>query len=222
MILNICSADKSDTGSPSPMKDMLFEKCGKGARFLGWNGDTRVAAMGRASLNLFQLMTASNEELTVKGFEFLKKSTPPQGGWFTRLTQALYQLEIHDPSYLTDPAYKKKKETHLQLTSQDGEDSDLILMPHVLQLKQYESDPSWEMFLNCDSQPTATVGETDVSLEYTGIVNAWKFSMPVGAYGDIVVRENGRTSIPRKLHRWRPQIKIDTTSNNSHHPIHAH
>ena len=35
--------------------------------------------------------------------------------------------------------------------------------------------------------------------------------MPVGAYGDIVVRENGRTSIPRKLHRWRPQIKIDTT-----------
>ncbi len=83
---------------------------------------------------------------------------------------------------------------------------------------------SWELLSYCESQPTATVGETEVSLEYTVYVIAWKFSMPVGAYGDIVVRENGRTSIPRKLHRWRPQIKIGTTSDtllNSVHDINA-
>jgi hypothetical protein len=218
MVLDVCSADKSEAGSRSPMKALLFEKSNKGARFLGWNGNTEVAMMEGASLNLFQLMTASNEKLTVKGITFLKQSTPPQGGWFTPLTQAFEQLRTHDPSLLKDPATKKKKETELQLTSQDGEDSDLILMPHVLQLKQYESDQSWEIFLKCDSQPTATVGETEVSLENAN-VNAWKLSMPVGAYGDIVVHENGRTSIPRKLHRWRPQIKIDTTTNNGYPPF---
>ena len=60
---------------------------------MGWNGATRVAAMGRASLNLFQLITASNEELTVKGFEYLEKSTPPQGGEFTALQRALDELK---------------------------------------------------------------------------------------------------------------------------------
>jgi len=208
MILNICSADKSETGSPSPMKDMLFEKSNKGARFLGWNGETRVAAMGRASLNLFQLMTASNEELTVKGFEFLEKSTPPQGGEFTALQRALDELK--KKSYLTDPAIKKKKETELKLTSQDGEDSDLILMPHPLNLSHDGVENLWQLNIYCDSQPTATVGETEVSLEHIA-GSGWKISMPVGAYGDIVIRENGRISIPRPLHRWRPQIKIDTT-----------
>jgi hypothetical protein len=151
-------------------------------------------------------MTASNEELTVKDFEYLKKSTPPQGGWFTPLTPAFEQLRIHNPSYLTDP----KKGTELQLTSQDGEDSDLILMPHPLDISGNDANGVWYIGLYCDSQPTATVGETEVSLENVG-VNSWKFSLPAGAYGDILVHENERVSIPRTLHRWRPQIKMDRT-----------
>jgi hypothetical protein len=38
--------------------------------------------------------------------------------------------------------------------------------------------------------------------------------MPVGAYGDIVVRENKRISITRPLHRWKPQIKIKSTGSS--------
>ena len=45
------------------MKALLFEKSNKGARFLGWNGKADVSIMEGASLNLFQLMTASNEKL---------------------------------------------------------------------------------------------------------------------------------------------------------------
>ena len=110
MVLDVCSADKSEAGSRSPMKALLFEKSNKGARFLGWNGNTEVAMMEGASLNLFQLMTASNEKLTVKGITFLKKSTPPQGGWFTPLTQAFEQLRTYmTHHYLTDRQQKRKK-----------------------------------------------------------------------------------------------------------------
>ena len=208
MLINACSAYSADMSSP--LKDLFFEKCTKGGRFLGWNGLALVAVMERASLNLFQLMTVSNEELTVKKLEALKKSTPPQGGEFTALQRALDELQ--KKSYLTDP----KKGTELKLSSQSGEDSDLILMPHPLHITG--ANDFWVLDLYCDSQPTATIGETEVSLENIG-GTGWKISMPVGAYGDIVVRENERISIPRPLHRWRPQIKIDTVSSSYPFPF---
>ena len=62
MLLSSCSAYLEDKSSP--MKDLLFEKCNKGARFLGWTGKVSASIAIRAALNLFQLMTASNEELT--------------------------------------------------------------------------------------------------------------------------------------------------------------
>jgi len=218
MMLNACSADKSDTASPSTMKALLFEKSNKGARFLGWNGNADVSMMGGASLNLFQLMTASNEKLTVKGITFLKKSTPPQGGRFTPLTKALEELD--KKSYLTDPKYKTK----LQLTSQDGADSDLILMPHPLTVwgaLDWVGGGSATLFVYCDSdsQPTVNIGETEIAVSANYGDSMSFTSVPVGAYGDIVVRENERTSIPRLLHRWRPQIKVKSISSPEDMPF---
>jgi len=201
MLLSSCSAYLDDKSSP--MRDLLFEKCNKGACFLGWTGKVSASIAIRAALNLFQLMTASNEELTGKeDFKALKKSTPPQGGEFTALERALGELKSN--SYLTDP----HNGASLELSKQDSETTDLILMPHPLHITG--SNDFWVLDLYCDSQPTATVGGTEVSLENIG-GSGWKISMPVGAYGDIVIRENERISIPRPLHRWRPQIKIDTT-----------
>jgi hypothetical protein len=41
----------------------------------------------------------------------------------------------------------------------------------------------------------------------------------VGAYGDIVIRENGRTSISRPLHRWKPQIKVKSIGSSGIYPF---
>ena len=218
MMLNACSADKSDTASPSTMKALLFEKSNKGACFLGWNGNAEVAMMGGASLNLFQLMTASNEKLTVKGITFLKKSTPPQGGQFTTLKSALYELD--KKKYLTDRTYGTK----LQLTSQDGEESNFILMPHPLGIYG-PSDwiggnlASLWMYCDSDGQPKVTIGETEVAVTSTGSI-VWTLpSVPIYAYGDIVVQENERNSIPRTLHRWRPQIRVTSISSPDGYPF---
>jgi hypothetical protein len=209
MLISSCSA-YSDTMS-SPLKDMLFEKCNKGARFLSWTGKVSARIAIRAALNLFQLMTASNEELTGKeGYKALEKSTPPQGGEFTALERALGELRSN--SYLTDP----RNGASLELSKQNTETTDLILMPHPLSISG-DSD-LWVLDIYCEGQPTATVGETDAALENIG-GSGWKLSMPVGAYGDMVIRENGRVSIARPLHRWRPQLKIDTTIINSLFPF---
>jgi len=220
MMLNVCSSDKSEIGSSSLMKDIFFEKSGKGARFLGWSKEALVAAMGRVSLNLFQLMTASNEELTVKKLKALKKSTPPQGGYFTMLTRALEELD--NKSYLTDP----KTGAKLQLSLQGGEESqpDLILMPHPLYI---QGPLDWIggslgilwMYNDSESQPTVKIGDTEVAVT-TGGTDAWDLSsVPVGAYGDIVVRANDRTSIPRILHRWKTQIKVTSISSPEGFPF---
>jgi hypothetical protein len=209
MLLSACSSYLED--NTSPMKDLLFEKCNKGARFLGWTGKVSARIAIRAALNLFQLMTASNEELTGKqDFKALEKSTPPQGGEFTALERALGELRSN--AYFTDP----KNGASLELAKQDSETTDLILMPHPLNISG--DNDLWVLDIYCEGQPTATVGETEASLENIG-GSGWKLSMPVGAYGDIVIRENGRISIPRPLHRWRPQIKIDTTLINSPFPF---
>ena len=132
MLISSCRAYRNDLSNP--MRDMLFEKCNKGAQFLGWTGSTRAKVALRAALNLFQLMTVSNEEKIVenvptKWAEFkdqLKKSTPPQGGYFTYLEKALD--ELNKKSYLTD----QKTGAELKLSSQDDELPNLILMPHPL------------------------------------------------------------------------------------------
>jgi hypothetical protein len=195
----------------SPLKDMLFEKCNKGARFLAWTGKVSARLAIRAALNLFQLMTASNEDLTGKeDFKALEKSTPPQGGEFTALERALGELKSN--SYLTDP----RNGASLELSKQDSETTDLILMPHPLSITG--DNDLWVLDIYCEGQPTATVGETEAALENIG-GSGWKLTMPVGAYGDMVIRESGRISIARPLHRWRPQIKIDTTLINSLFPF---
>jgi hypothetical protein len=215
MLLSACSSYLDD--KKSPMKDLLFEKCNKGARFLGWTGKVSARIAIRAGLNLFQLMTASNEELTgKKDFIALKKSTPPQGGWFTPLTRALEELD--KKSYLTDPNNGAK----LQLSSQSGEDFDLTLMPHPL--IAYWPWDWWngclaQLWMYTDSQPKVTIGETEVAVTKSGDTDTWALSqVPVGAYGDIVVRENGRTSISRPLHRWKTQIKVTSISSPENFP----
>ena len=224
MLLSSCSAYLAD--KRSPMKDLLFEKCNKGAQFLGWTGKVRARVALRAALNLFQLMTASNEEkilenVPAKSAEFkdqLKKSTPPQGGYFTPLTRALEELK--KKSYLTDSI----NGTELKLASQSGEEFDLILMPHPLvsfgALDFYGGSMA-QLWMYCDSQPTVRIGETEVAVtQTTGGSDIWALSsVPVGAFGDIVVRENGRTSISRPLHRWKPQIKVKSISSPDGFPF---
>jgi hypothetical protein len=205
MIMNTCSSYNKDMSSP--MKNLLFEKSGQGARFLGWNGKALVSGMGRTALNLFQLMTASNEELTVKNLKALEKSTPPQGGEFTALERALDELK--QKSYLTDP----KTGATLELSKQGSENTDLILMPHPLDIYRSSSNDPFEMTLYCANKPTSTIDSTEVSLENI-VGTGWKLSVPVTAYGDLVITDGERESIPRPIYRWKPQFKIKYTGAN--------
>ncbi len=46
--------------------------------------------------------------------------------------------------------------------------------------------------------------------------------MPVGAYGKLVVTENGRTSIPRMVYKWNPRITIQSDYVNPDGKKHTH
>lgn len=204
MVVNSCSAIRNDLGSP--MRDMLFEKCDSGAAFVGWTGRVQAKTVIRAALNLFQLMTVSNEELTGKdGFIALKKSTPPQGG--IRLTDLHAAMsEMGKVGLTTDMHYGS---TMVAEKQNDGEQLTTILIPYLYSGVWNTSSFSLDVNFSDESDPSVTIGGTTVSGRWDYIPFSWEIFPPVDVYGDIVVTQDGRISPARTLHRWQPKIKIE-------------
>jgi hypothetical protein len=206
LFVNACSSAYAKDGS-SPLRDLFFEKASGSARFLGWTGRTSTRLAVRAALNLFQLMTASNEELTGKqGFVALKKWTPPRGGISTPLTTVVSELE--QKSVLTDPVTGSK----LTLSIQGTGGNDLILMPHpMVRGSMAGQGGQYALVAYYAKNPTVTIGGTVVSAqEYAP--NILMLTLPAGVFGDAVLTEDGRTSIARPFRRWRPQVKVSEIS----------
>jgi hypothetical protein len=197
-LLNSCRGIRGDL--TSPWRDMLYDKSTKGAWFLGWTGKVEYAKAARAVLHLFQLMTASNEKVEIKGRTVLSDATPPWGGLHTSLKHAF--SEIDKKLYATDLA----SGAMLDRTVQDDETYDLILAPHPIEVYSpfYTDTMALDMYV--ESNPRVTIGGTVATVSWDG--TDWELTAPVGAYGDIVVEEGGRTSMARTWHRWKPQIKV--------------
>jgi hypothetical protein len=207
-ILYLNSCRGFDANFSSPYEQLLFEKCGSGALFLGWTQKVDYAYAGRAMLNLFQLAACSNEALTLEGVEVLRPSVPPQGN-FASMNVAWGQLNSRgwtfDPDTLGQLVY----------TNQQQDFRDMVLMPHCLDfLSGVTAEGRNEYFANLWSvgiEPRLTIGGYEVSLqrENLGLFTKYRITGSTAPYyGNVQLTESGRLDVPTVLHRWRPSISI--------------
>lgn len=202
--LNACRGF-GDDGYSSPFASTLFEKCNRGAYFLGWAKKVFYPIAARAALNHFQLMTGANDELYIKGKALLRSATPPCGGSFTELNAAFAQ--IFNRGYATDP----DSGAVLTRRVQNDEIAGLILMPHVLAASQ-DTDGRFALSMISDAVPQLTIGVTSVPVQRdtwnTLASRGWHMPASVASWGDMVLSQDGRIGIARPLHRWRPSISV--------------
>ena len=218
--LNACKGISDETGeTASPFKDLLFEKCDKGPVFIAWNNKTSFLHAVYASLNLFQYATASNKDVTVFGrdkssgkmvaINLLKSLVVPWGGYNMTVQAAYHELK-------TNGVIKDNKFGGvLQIETKGTDTYENILMPHPRYV-EFDADGNHQIDMLADTNPEVTVGDTKCTVTRKSRDSCfWSIKMPVGAYGKLVVTENGRTSIPRTVYKWNPKIKVQSDYTNS-------
>ncbi len=203
LILNACRGYRS--GTSSPFATMVHEMCAGGGNFVGWTDRVHYYVAQESLLNLFQLMTAANEERTIKGNLKLEKSTPPQGGTHTSFNRAWYQCTLQ--SMLVDP----KTGAQLLWAPQDQTPHELLIVPHVWWWATDFDGKTFRLNMFADEQPQVTIGGTAVAVSNIGS-STWSVNAPSALYGDIIVTEAGRTSVARPLRRFRPQVSFSGSS----------
>lgn len=201
-LLNACRGFADNLSSA--WRDLLYEKCDEGATALLWSErvDFRRAAQG--TLRLFQLVTATNDEVAIGDKKLMKRYAPPLGGNFTPLLSAWGQLD--QQLFLTDLS----SGAVLYHWIQGNVPINPTLVPQPLWWSR-DIDGAERLGLFSDSNPTVTVGGRGVTarpLNGLNWANAWSLSTTSGASGDLVVTLNGISSIPRTLRRWRPVITV--------------
>ncbi|MEW6252658.1 MAG: hypothetical protein AB1716_18635 [Planctomycetota bacterium] len=216
-VLNGC---RGEINGASAWRELVFEKCPEGATVLIWSAKVdypRTAAPG--VLRLFQLMTATNPDqelemsMTVAPYEtttLLESYVPPQGGIYTDLELATY--ELYQGKYLID----KWSGAQLAPHRQNNHAYDPILMPHpIAAVRDDLTLPQFLLIGYAGGSPTVTVGGSAVTAgpDPDGGYSDWLLTnLVAGMYGDIVMTENGITGIARPLRRWRPSVKFAWTT----------
>ncbi len=206
LLLNACRG--FDQEAFSAYEELLFDKCGGGAMFLGWTQKVDYAYAGRALLNLFQLATCSNEPLVAGGANVLRQHTPPQGN-FASMRMAWGQLNSRgwtfDPDTLGQLIY----------TDQQQDFRDVVIMPHLLTFlpgvdaggrNEYRAN-LWSVGID----PRLSINAHDVTLqrESNGLFALYRLSGVTDPYfGNLQLSETNRFDAPRTLYRWRPSITI--------------
>jgi hypothetical protein len=213
LYLNSCRGFNANFSSP--YEQPLFEKCPSGARFMGWTQKVDYAYAGRALVNLFQLATCSNEDLTIAGVRVLQPSTPPQGA-FASMRMAWSQL--NSVGWTFDPATLGQ----LVYTDQQQDFRDMILMPYLVDFLPgvtSEGRNQYEVNLwSAGVSPLLTIGGHGVSIqrEGRGLFTVYRITGSTSAYfGDMELAELGRSDVPTVLHRWRPSISITNSGDNN-------
>lgn len=204
-VLNGCRGYALDMSSP--WRDLLFQK-GNGGLFAGWARKPYFGNAGRAMLYWFQLMTGSNEELVIDDVRIIKKSTPPQAN-FTPAPDAFEQIDQRGLG--VDP----KSKAQLVYSDQPGETRKMILMPHIALWRG--CNDVGDNSVGRDVDIYADAGDLQVLIGETVMTsqllrpNLIRITEPTAAYGQMVLKQADRTSIPRILHRWRPVLEITGT-----------
>ena len=213
-VLNACRGIRDDvlTGQiTSPFRDLLFDKTDKGALFLGWDGRVHSFNASRAVLNLFQFATASNESVTAKGKNVLKKFDIPWGG---KTDLQLGMLWLQSKGY---DFYSKKGVTATFQIEWQGWPNPYygvnILMPHPNDI-MFVEDGKHVLEMDAVATPEVRVGSSlaTISPYQGGLAGYWNLTIPVGAFGELVASEDDRLSIARTVHRWKPQITMQGKS----------
>ena len=206
MYLNSCRG--YDQNFVSPYEQLLFEKCGSGAMFMGWSQRVDYAYAGRALVNLFQLATCSNELLVIDDVNVLQQSTPPQGN-FASLRMAWGQLNARGWTF--DPVTLGQ----LLYTDQQQDYRDMVVMPHFIDflstVDAADRNEYKASLWSAGVAPALRIGSNFVTLqrENQGLFTVYRIAGSSPAhYGTMQLSEQDRTDAPSVLHRWRPSISI--------------
>ena len=208
-ILNACQGYRANDDL-SPWAELVEDKAEDGI-FLGWDKKLKYGYAAKAALNLFQLLTMSNEEVVINGITLLEKKSPPVG-MRSELNAAFTELE--QSGILTSKRGAKLKR---RVGSQEG--FDYLLMPkiHKWEAPDYTEDlNSREGHLYMWTEPGTTVhigtDEVQVSPFMLCCSDQWTTQDSPTMYGTIRAEWKNRISTPRTVHIWKPQITVKGSS----------
>lgn len=219
--LSSCRGQYDLDFSSKEWADLLNEKCDDGF-LVGWTNKVHYAVSAQAFLNLFQIMTGSNEQFTLKSkrsgktYYLLERNLPPfcaqdlSTAWYT-LTQAKYANAKGD--FTQDPL------TGAQLTwdwppavlSGTLPFFQLMLAPDLLRLMPGGAgEPRAFLTAMCPPETMLRVGDQQVS------VGEWQVSvyrplLPTTASGTMYLELNGRKGPAHDLLLWSPRFTVNGT-----------
>ncbi|HPD28625.1 MAG TPA: hypothetical protein PLL20_01425 [Phycisphaerae bacterium] len=207
------SACRSFTPDGSPWADLMSEKS-YGSVTVGWDQRVHYGISARAMLNLFQLMTGSNEQFAIVQtddsggiktiYPLLDKYDPPVPP--QTVGNALDALERR--GFNLDPI------TTARLTA--GGDTlygfnQLMLAP-AIETFETRGDGKVKMAARCadNAELEFSGGSVNIGTANNG---EWEFALPGLRYGPMSLVMEGRRCPPRDLLRWNPLvIKIHPAS----------
>lgn len=219
-MLNACQGFRA-TDNLSPWNQLVAEKAKDGV-FLGWDKKLNYVYAAEAALNLFQLMTASSEDVIINEIALLVVDVPPNGmriGSLGMVYDALQQEGL-----LTS-----KGNAHLLRRTSSSEGFDYLLMPNVhgWEAPYSTEDPeSGNARILMWSEPGTQVriggDEIAVTPYMLCCADYWMMQDKPTIYGNIRAEWKGRFSVLRPVHLWKPQINVNGSSGGMTYQVQMH
>lgn len=200
------SACRSFTADGSPWADLMNEKS-YGSITIGWDHRVHYGISARAMLNLFQLLTGSNEQFAIIQtddaggiktiYPLLDKYDPPvppqtAGDAFDALEPKGFNLDPITTARLTasgDTLYGFNQ---------------LMLAP-AIETFETRGDGKVEMAARCADNAELEFSNGSVNIG-TASNGSWQFTLPGLYFGPMSLVMEGRRCPPRDLLRWNPVV----------------
>ncbi|MDM8006783.1 MAG: hypothetical protein QUV05_11635 [Phycisphaerae bacterium] len=200
------SACRSFIADASPWADLMNEKS-YGSIVVGWDNRVHYGISARAMLNLFQLMTGSNEQFAII-------QTDDAGG-----IKTIYPLlDKYDPTVppqtagdafdaLEPKGFNLDPMTTARLNA--GGDTlygfnQLMLAP-AIETFETRGDGKVEMTARCADNAELDFSNGSVNIG-TASNGSWQFTLPGLYFGPMSLVMEGRRCPPRDLLRWNPVV----------------
>lgn len=206
-MLVMVNACKTFHNGSSSIGSFILSKS-RSSQFLAWNDKLRYQYAAKAALNLFQLMTASNEKLELNGIPQLKKHTPPIGV-AVDLATALAELGQAKLDIAPTGAVLERRAAAWE-SGDLSQAMNLLLMPYAMEWTGPSStDPRALLGMFATDNVTVAIGGDFVNaaqMQFCG--TGWYLSDSPNYFGNIVPWYFSRYGTPRPLRRWKPIITV--------------
>lgn len=218
MFINSCRG--FDVSLGGHFKDALDARC-NGGTYVAWTNRVHPVAAFRGALNLFQLLTGSNEELSANQIPFLEKNVPPIMNMSIAEAYAAMAAKGYSDGIITNRGaalFYRTEESATELPPI------LTLAPAITDFfldeignaaLQARSPDNAELIIgdapgNLPDISTVTIdiGKT-TALQTTNVTGTgYALKVPVGAEGELRLRKDDRIGPPMQLLTWKPSFVV--------------